>query len=352
MNPRRDGLQLRRLPGFEGERPAWSVLAEQAGNLFTTWEWQSLWWKHFGAGRPLMLWGWSAKDGALEGILPLYVATERPLRTLRFLGQSIGQRLGPVCNPEERSRAADALRAALHETPRWDLFIGEALPAEERWAELLGGPRLRSAITPVLRGPWPDWKAFLALQTKHFRHHLKNEENRLSRGFRLGYYLADDPARLSVDLDVLFRLHAARWAGEEEHPFLAQELFHREFAALALEQGWLRLWFLELDRRPVAALYACRFGDAEWLIQAGRDPTLKRYSVGFVLLAHVLREAVGDGVTECRLLRGGQHYKLRFATDEAAVETIALARGLVGRAALIAARALPRQIRNSLGKRI
>jgi CelD/BcsL family acetyltransferase involved in cellulose biosynthesis len=352
MSTRRDVLQLQRLSGFEGERPAWSSLAERAGNLFATWEWQSLWWKHFGAGRPLMLWGWSGKSGALEGILPLYIATHRPLRTLRFLGQGIGQRLGPVCSADERDRAAEALRAALRETPRWDLFIGEALPAEEGWVELLGGPRLRSAVTPVLRGPWPDWKAFLARQTKHFRHHLKNEENRLGRGFRLGFRLANDPEQLDADLDILFRLHAARWADEADHPFLAQEDFHREFAAAALEQGWLRLWFLELDGRPAAALYACRFGDAEWLIQAGRDPTLKRYSAGFVLVAHVLREAVGDGVTECRLLRGGQQYKLRFATDEAAVETVALARGFVGRVALVAARTLPRQTRNALAKRI
>ena len=46
-------------------------------------------------------------------------------------------------------------------------------------------------------------------------------------------------------------------------PFLLAAPFHYEFATQALHHGWLRVWFLEIDGRPVAALHGFRFADAE-----------------------------------------------------------------------------------------
>src|SRR3712207_8266564 len=45
------------------------------------------------------------------------------------------------------------------------------------------------------------------------------------------------------------RLHEARWAGRGGSGSLNARTrrFHEQFAALALERGWLRLWTLELD---------------------------------------------------------------------------------------------------------
>jgi hypothetical protein len=50
-----------------------------------------------------------------------------------------------------------------------------------------------------------------------------------------------------------------------------------------------------------------------------------------------VREAVVDGMSEYRFLRGGEAYKDRFATRDPGVETITLAESGAGRAALAAA---------------
>ena len=47
-----------------------------------------------------------------------------------------------------------------------------------------------------------------------------------------------------------------------------------------------------------------------------------------MLLAHAIRQAAADGVGEYRLLRGGEGYKHRFATADAGIETVGVARGL------------------------
>ncbi len=152
----------------------------------------------------------------------------------------------------------------------------------------------------------------------------------------MSYRLANDPACLQRDMDTLFRLHRVRWGGIET-PFLQTAPFHREFAVHALREGWLRLRFLEIDGRPVAALYGFRFAGAESMYQAGRDLALGNQPVGFVLLTHAVREALTEGMCEYRLLRGGDAYKQRFATSDPGLETYGLPRGITARTLLAGA---------------
>ena len=133
-------------------------------------------------------------------------------------------------------------------------------------------------------------------------------------------------------------------------PTTARAAFHQEFAGIALEHGWLRLWLAEIDGRTVAAWYGFRYGGAEWYYQSGRDPAFERHSLGLVLLAHTIREAMNDGVREYKLLRGGEAYKDRFATDDQGLQTVAVGRCVLGRAvsrAVPAAARLRRRLRRS-----
>ena len=122
----------------------------------------------------------------------------------------------------------------------------------------------------------------------------------------------------------------------------AWRAFHRDFASAAMQQGWLRLWVLEIDDTPVAAWFGYRFAGVESYYQSGRDPTYDPHAVGFVLLAHTIQRAIDDGVSEYRFLRGGEAYKARFANADRPTQTIAVARTSSGRSAAAVAAALRR----------
>ncbi len=111
---------------------------------------------------------------------------------------------------------------------------------------------------------------------------------------------------------------------------------------MALDRGWLRLWICEVDGRAVAAWYGLRYAGSECFYQSGRDPEWDGQSVGFILLAHSIRSAFEDGMTEYRFLRGGDAYKDRFADGDPGLETAVLGRGSLGRPAVAAAGALGR----------
>ena len=189
----------------------------------------------------------------------------------------------------------------------------------------------------MLRLAGMSWEDFLASRSSNFRGQVRRKERRLIEEQGLSFRLADDTSRLADDLDTLFRLHALRW-GKASTGVFEGDLgkFHREFAASALHQGWLRLWFAEIGGEQVAAWYGWRFAGAEWYWQAGRDTRWDDYSLGFVMLAHTVREACRDGVSAYHFLAGGDAYKGRFTQDDPEVESRLLSSGPIAGLASVA----------------
>ncbi len=301
----------------------WRPLAERGGNIFGTWEWAETWWRHFGKGGELRA---SVVPGKV--VLPLYVGRTGPFRLLRFIGHGHADELGPVAAPEQRDAAAAALREAL-DGDGYHLFLGEDLPSG--WNSQLDAKVVERTSSPVLSlaGSWDD---FLAGRSANFRQQMRKYERRLSREHEAEIRLTIEPDRLAADLDSLFALHRARWPGSPW--FSDAEAFHRDFAALALERGWLRLWIVHLDGAPAAVWYGFRFAGIDSYYQGGRDPALTRERLGLVLTAHTVREALKDGCREYRFLRGDEEYKSRFADSDPGLETVARPNGVIGRAAL------------------
>lgn len=315
---------------MEDVRDAWQNLDTRSDNVFTTWEWATTWWRHFGRSRRERIVVQTDDRGGAVVILPLYLELSCPLRVLRLIGHGPADELGPICAAADERLGVQALREFLARSPRrWDVFIGERLPAARNWTHEIGrgGRSLRRESSPTIVFEDGGWDAYLASRSGQFRQQLKRKERRLAAAGDVRYRLCDDRASLDRDLDTLFALHQARWGNGSIFTTMSQAAFHRDFAHRALERGWLRLWLLQVDGAPVAALYTFRYANVEWYYQGGRDPAWDKASVGTLLLAHSVRVAAEDGVAAYRLLRGGEAYKGRFANHDPGVETIAFARG-------------------------
>jgi len=326
-------LRMQPVNSLIAVREPWTAMAQHGQNVFATWEFASTWWKHFGRGRTLLTVAGFDATGEVAAIFPCYLWKRRPLRIVRFLGNGAGDVLGPICQPEQRPYMADAVRRLL-DRPLWDwdVFVGENLPGDEPWASQLQGRVLRHEGNPVARltGTFDD---YLRGRSANFRHQARARERRLRDRYTVRFRLCTDPDRLDRDLDTLFSLHL-RVFGKHSAFTGARSGFHRELARLALEQGWLRLWLLELDGRCVAGLYGFRYGGVESYYQSGREPAHDRESLGMAMLTHGIRSAAADGIRTISLLRGHEAYKYRFATDDQGLDTVCTTRGRAGGGAL------------------
>lgn len=327
---------------IEPLREHWARLTEDATNIFATLEWNELWWRHYGRGRELRLAVYRSGD-RVEAIVPLFVWSERPLRVLRLLGHGHGDLLGPICEDDDPATAARALRAALA-TTRHDVFVADWVAGDRHWAQALGGRVLRTTGYPILEFGDRSWEGLLAGASVRLRKTIRHSRNRLERDHDLRFRSTDETT-LEADLDCVFRLHRARFGKHQGCHFCRDyEPFQREFAALALERGWLRLVVLEVDEQAVAVDFGFRFGNAHFAYQGGRDPAWEKESLGFVLEVETIRRALEEGASEYRFLGGEEAYKYRFPTRDPRLETVvvgATSRGRAAAAGLVAAWRLP-----------
>jgi CelD/BcsL family acetyltransferase involved in cellulose biosynthesis len=324
-------MDLEPIGDLDAVRADWTVLARRSGNIFASWEWCEAWRRHLAPQSELSAAMVRDASGRPVALLPLYVAHRRPQRLIRFIGAGPSDELGPVCASSDRTAASVALAAHVQATlGRSGVFLGEHLRPGHGLDALPTARPVRSVSSPVLPVRGRSFDEFLAGRSRNFREQVRRRERRLSRDYRLSYRLCSESDRLEEDMGTLVRLHHARWAGQSSSAFTgARHGFHLEFARLAQERGWLRLWMLELDGRAAAAWYGLRFAGVETFYQSGRDPTLEAMGVGFVLLCHTIRCAFEDGMTSYRFGVGDEGYKSRFSEEDIRLETIAVPAGRV-----------------------
>ena len=345
------------LASLDAARAEWDALAEAAANPFGTHEFVTAWWRVYGGGRRLALSRVRAPDGRTAAILPLYRADRGPVRLLRFLGHGAADEAGPLCAPEDRPLAAAALREEARALGPRGLLLAERLGGDSGVAEELDGRILRREESPVLAIDGQGWDEWLAGKSSNFRSQARRMERRLARDHDLRFRLTEDPEVLDRDLATLFRLHDLRWAAEGGTAAFSDDrrAFHRDFAARALERGWLRLWIADVDGEPAAAWYGLRHAGRDWYYQAGRDPRWDEYKIGFVLLVHTIRDAFEAGAASYHFGLGGEEYKGRFATHDPALVTVTVGGSYAAKlaeAALGAVRRLPAGPRALLARRL
>ena len=206
-------------------------------------------------------------------IVPLYEWWSHGLPVLRFVGHGPSDQLGPVSAPLSEPAAAAAVGEAIAAVPlpRF-VLLAEHVAGDQRFGEVTGcsiplqGGESGTALRARTRGTSSCGSAGATSANRCVAFRASLPSSGRSRTAS-----PPTPSGSSRTL-TLCSVCTGSVGAAPLPPFLLAEPFHREFAAQALRRGWLRLWFLEIDGKPVAALYGFRFAGAESAYQAGRDP--------------------------------------------------------------------------------
>ena len=294
----------------------WLALCQRTAGItpFQTPMWLLPWWRCFGSNDLSVI---AARgDNGLAALAPLYIIRddESDESLGLFLGTGISDYLDVIGDANVIIDEMSRLNCQL-----WDL---QQLPP---LSSMLRAP-LPSGFSenvedqeacPVLSldGAGDDLQN---LVSAHFRKKLRYYRRALERTAVVTIE-SPTPATLDDLLTSLFELHTARWQRRDMPGVLADESsqqFHRDVARRMMSAGMLRMYATRCNDRIMAVFYGFALNGTVYYYLSGYDPELEKLSIGTILVAHAVEQAVRDGATSFDFLRGAEEYKYAWgATD-------------------------------------
>jgi CelD/BcsL family acetyltransferase involved in cellulose biosynthesis len=321
---------------LEALRSEWVALQDRVPqtSVFMTWEWQFLWWKHYGQGQPLRVLVVQEGEKVL-GILPLYLQTRRvfrffPVRLLRNVGtggDTTPDDLDPLIDPAQAGAVVAALVDALLTQPMGQdlICLADFQPGSEFARQL----RVRSqalgrtaqeatSATITFTGLPTRWNTYLESLHRDRRNVIRRFRRKLEGAAGARLFTWSDAQTLDQGIDRLIELNRARWAGRGGQAFGSEAYcgFHRELMHALFAQGRLRLHGAEVDGRIVALLYCYRFRDRVLYFQSGFDPAQAALRPGLTLMGHAIEQAIEEGAQVFDMLRGEYDFKSQWAKQK------------------------------------
>jgi len=190
----------------------------------------------------------------------------------------------------------------------------------------------REDVCPVASLPTGDIDDFLATLGKKERHEIRRKVRRAETHGGIRFVESVDPLAVSTDpdangrtdLELFIGLHQARWGADGLFPDTpggaqSRRFFERLFELFGTpaESSPLRLNFLWIGDRRVAASVHFETADSILYYNAGIDPTVRTLSAGVLLVEGLVRRALETGRTRLDFLRGDEGYKYEWgAVDE------------------------------------
>lgn len=290
-------------------------------------EWFRVWWKAFGAGRRLAIVTVRSAEGRLAAVAPFM--EERgfrvgiPCRVWVSMSNDHSCRFDFIvgeASDEARLRIVEALAAYLaRRTPRVHLLELQDVPIDSPILTLLLDTASRSGqkagLRPELETPFipieGEWAVYSESISGHLRRNLRRRRRQLEAQGRVEVVCVTREARggglkrLGDHLREGFRIEAMAWKGSAGTAIRENEgwaTFYQEWACTAAERGWLRLYFLKLNDRPIAFYYTLVYGRKLYYLKLGYDPAYARYSPGILLHQEILASAFDEKLIELDFL--------------------------------------------------
>jgi len=312
------------LDTLEGLRNEWNSLVQRssANTVFSTWEWQNAWWKTFGDGAELHLLP-VRESGRLIGIVPL---VKRDGTLFLTGGLDVSDYLDVIAEQGSEEQVLSAMLDYLQET-NWESLEMHFLRHSSPTLSLLPpmATRMGLLVTKQVDDVCPysalpgNWEEYVNSLDKKDRHELRRKMRRLSREDSLRWVQVTPGEESDNDVDSFIRL--CRLSTREKAYFLDERMegFFRSAMASLRPLDVVRLYFLELHGHRVSATLCFDQGQELWLYNSGYDPSYSALSVGLLLKAHCMQDAVEQKKTGFDFLRGAERYKYDLGAKDVPV---------------------------------
>lgn len=316
---------------FESLEEDWQgLLADSYFNsIFSTFAWKKVCWEKLSQGWELFLLA-ARQEGQLVGIAPIM----RRGTTISFIGdERVCDYFDFIVKKGQEERFFQKLIAYLDDQ-EWQtldlLGIPQHSPTLNHLPALLKTKGHTVKVHPTDVCPGLDLpgscEEYLSNLSGKSRHELRRKIRRLREEAEFRFYSVESSNTLTHDLgDFIKMLKESR---EDKTQFMTPQMedFFHAMASVLDGEGYLKLFFLEVDGERVSSAM-CFDYDGEYLLyNSGYDPRYASLSVGLILKAFCIQDAIASGRRRFDFLKGAEPYKYDLGGNDRPVYRIMVKR--------------------------
>lgn len=306
---------------FVNLEKTWNEILTRGDNsVFSTWEWLSNWWNHFGDNKKLLIL-LIEENGETIGIAPLMKSTYKrlgPWQTkIEFLGTPNSDYNDFILSRKKEQCLKSIIEFLRGLSEKWNCIELREIPGDA--PSLLSLRKLTKTLNPFQPCPFvklPNtYEALLDKLSARPRKNIRRGFRRLEQDFQVDFLDCSTGQSVVEGMNIFFDLHQKRWNTARLPGFFASQEtrnFHLDIARSFSQKGWLRLFLLKLSGKTVSAYYGFKYRGKFYSKMSGFDPKYSHYSVGSLLTAYVMRNCIENGLTEFDFMRGADEYKYHW----------------------------------------
>ena len=315
-------VEINNYNDFLALKDKWNATLKRCDHtIYSTWEWLTIWWKHFGSDKRLVL--LIAEDaGKILGIAPLMYSVHKMfglrMGKIEFVGTPHSDYNDFILIDKEEDCIKLFINYLNNIPEKWSCIDLADIPENSKSLPTLG--KMSKNIKLIHKCPYASLPKsceifFNNLKRKH-RKNLSRNLRRISNGFKVDFvdYSEIQPCE---GMNMLFDLHQKRWTSRGFTGAFADQRFrnfHVEIARSFSQKGQLGLFVLKLSDKPAAVLYGFKYMSKYYAYLTGFNPKYFAYSPGNLLFLHAINNCIKEGLDEFDFLRGAESYKDRWNT--------------------------------------
>ena len=302
-----------------------------SNEVFLTSQWQSTWWSHFGKDKALRLVTFRQEKGDLLGLASFSIESSPDgRRVMRFLGGTdVTDYLDIIAKSGyEEDVCRNTVNFWKSTEDEWDFIDLHCLKETSIVLNVLKQLLNENGycfevsvedVCPKVNLP-PSWEEYLKSLDKKDRHELRRKIRRIERVSQsVNDYGVKNSDSLTEDVERFLLLHRKSNVQKEDFMDKDMELFFQDIASIISQENWLKLSFLHIAGTSIASSMCFNYQNKAYLYNSGYDPEYSYLSPGIVLVAHLIRDAIGSGRSEFDFLRGKEPYKYHLGAKDSSI---------------------------------
>ncbi|MGD8687698.1 MAG: GNAT family N-acetyltransferase [Syntrophobacterales bacterium] len=156
------------------------------------------------------------------------------------------------------------------------------------------------------------WDEFLGMLTGKQRHEVRRKLRRLNEAAEVNYRVVDGFNEVMDEMETFLALFGLSRSDKAAFMTDQMAMYFRSLAETMARENLLKLYFLDLDGIPAAAVMCFDYDSTIYLYNNGYDGRFSSLSVGLLSKVLTIKESIQRGKKKYDFLKGTEEYKHRL----------------------------------------